>query len=192
MFDPSPTVEHSPFFEPKFTQGLRQKEPVREGEASPDAPLVEETLEPRSRHWSRRSPQGGWGGWGLVLGKALPGQGEGTWAKRPFPCLPWSSVSVPRVKGTSARRHPRRGEGTWAKRPSPPPLELRFFSVQNLSPQKEAFAEIPTARKNASRKRTHLQGRGRIRNRPEDEAPSPAWAGTSERVDVRPRPPLRT
>ncbi len=119
-----------------------------QGEASPDAPLVEETLEPRSRHWSprdRRSPQAGGGG--LVLGSALPGQGEGTWANRPSPCLPWSSVSVPRVKGTSARRHPRQGEGTWAKRPSPPPLELRFFSVQNLSTQNQAFPKTATARK---------------------------------------------
>ncbi len=52
MFDPGPPLEHSRFFEPKFIQGLRPNEPVREGEASPDAPLAEGTLEQRTCRWS--------------------------------------------------------------------------------------------------------------------------------------------
>ncbi|KAF4114975.1 hypothetical protein G5714_005198 [Onychostoma macrolepis] len=48
----------------------------------------------------------------------------------------WSPRDRREEERPSAWCHPRRqGEGTWAKRPSAPPLELRFLSGQNLSPQ---------------------------------------------------------
>ncbi len=63
----------------------------------------------------------------------------------------------------------------WRDKASSPPLLccpcLFWQSVQNLSPQNRPLAEIATAHQNGSSYRAHLQDRGRIRNRPEDEAP---------------------
>lgn len=56
---------------------------------------------------------------------------------------PWSTVSVPRVKGPLAWCHPCHGEVTWAKHPSMWLLELRFCPQNPVSALSSTACKMP-------------------------------------------------
>ncbi|KAF4094530.1 hypothetical protein G5714_024547 [Onychostoma macrolepis] len=106
---------------------------------------------------------------------------------------PWSlavTVTENRTKGRWGSAHPARETCLWAWRRSKKPLELRFLSAQNLSPQNHTFNHFPTAPQtsfpNGPTSRVAVEsrtypGRGTF----------PSCRGASDTLDVWPKLPFQ-